>query len=84
MYNSVLELIVQIICLYTVVCVNCAGNPVISMVLSAFSHFNLWHIGANMYVLWSFANVSLNLFGKEQWLAVYLSSGEELYVVFLT
>merc|ERR1719422_208353 len=50
------------------------GNPNISLVLSAFSHFNLWHIAANMYVLWSFANVSLNLFGKEQWLAVYLSA----------
>jgi membrane associated rhomboid family serine protease len=49
------------------------------MVLSAFSHFNLWHIAANMYVLWSFTQVSLNLFGKEQWLAVYLSSGECMF-----
>ncbi|KAK7090646.1 presenilin-associated rhomboid-like protein, mitochondrial [Littorina saxatilis] len=50
------------------------GNPQISMLLSAFSHFNLWHIAANMYVLWSFANISLNLFGREQWMAVYLSA----------
>lgn len=50
------------------------GNPSISMLLSAFSHFNLWHIAANMYVLWSFTQVSIGLFGKEQWLAVYLSS----------
>ncbi|KAL8567226.1 hypothetical protein ACOMHN_046636 [Nucella lapillus] len=50
------------------------GNPSISMMLSAFSHFNLWHIAANMYVLWSFANVSLNMLGREQWLALYLSA----------
>ncbi|KAK7484257.1 hypothetical protein BaRGS_00024506, partial [Batillaria attramentaria] len=50
------------------------GNPSVSMLLSAFSHYNLWHIAANMYVLWSFATVSLNLFGREQWLAVYLSA----------
>lgn len=50
------------------------GNPTVSMVLSAFSHFNLWHIAANMYVLWSFANVSISLLGREQWLAVYLSA----------
>lgn len=50
------------------------GNPTVSLLLSAFSHYNLWHIAANMYVLWSFTQVSINLFGKEQWLAVYLSA----------
>lgn len=50
------------------------GNPSLSMLLSSFSHYNLWHIAANMYVLWSFASVSLNLFGREQWLAVYVSA----------
>lgn len=44
------------------------------MTLSAFSHYNLWHIFANMYVLWSFTPVALNIYGKEQFLAVYLSA----------
>lgn len=62
-------------CIFVVLFLYISGNPSVSMVLSAFSHYNFWHIAANMYVLWSFASISLSLFGREQWLAVYVSSG---------
>ncbi|XP_064615375.1 presenilin-associated rhomboid-like protein, mitochondrial [Liolophura sinensis] len=52
-----------------------SGAPCLSMVLSMFSHVNFWHLAANMYVLWSFSSVGLNLLGKEQFLALYLSAG---------
>jgi len=29
-------------------------GPVISMLLSCFSHYEFWHISINMFVLWSF------------------------------
>ena len=51
-----------------------SGNPASSMTLSAFSHHNFFHIFANMYVLWSFTPMALNIYGKEQFLAVYLSA----------
>ncbi|XP_048249023.1 presenilins-associated rhomboid-like protein, mitochondrial [Haliotis rufescens] len=50
------------------------GRPLPSMILSAFSHYSFLHLAANMYVLWSFSSISLNLFGKEQLSAVYLSA----------
>ncbi|XP_046557831.1 presenilins-associated rhomboid-like protein, mitochondrial isoform X1 [Haliotis rubra] len=50
------------------------GRPLPSMILSAFSHFSFLHLAANMYVLWSFSSISLDLFGKEQLSAVYLSA----------
>ncbi|XP_070539454.1 presenilin-associated rhomboid-like protein, mitochondrial [Ptychodera flava] len=45
------------------------------MLFSTFSHYSLWHILINMYVLWSFADTAGKLFGKEQFLAMYLSTG---------
>ncbi|XP_014777461.1 presenilins-associated rhomboid-like protein, mitochondrial [Octopus bimaculoides] len=51
-----------------------SAAPCWSMLLSAFSQYNFMHLFTNMYVLWSFSNVALNLFGKEQFLAFYLSS----------
>ncbi|OCT94515.1 presenilins-associated rhomboid-like protein, mitochondrial [Xenopus laevis] len=45
------------------------------MVLSTFSHFSLFHMAANMYVLWSFSTSIVSILGKEQFLAVYLSAG---------
>ncbi|GAB1601128.1 presenilins-associated rhomboid-like protein, mitochondrial [Argonauta hians] len=51
-----------------------SAAPCWSMVLSAFSQYSFLHLFTNMYVLWSFSNVSLSLFGKEQFLAFYLSS----------
>ncbi|XP_069474350.1 presenilin-associated rhomboid-like protein, mitochondrial [Ambystoma mexicanum] len=45
------------------------------MILSTFSHFSLFHLGANMYVLWSFSSSIVSLLGPEQFMAVYLSAG---------
>ena len=56
------------------------GNPAsratcIPLLLSAFSHHSLIHLGCNMMVLHSFMPPAVHLLGKEQFLAVYLSSG---------
>lgn len=45
------------------------------MFLSTFSHYSLFHIFANMYVLHSFTNVAVAALGKEQFLGLYLSAG---------
>jgi len=45
------------------------------MLLSTFSHYSFLHLFINMYVLWSFAPVASNKFGKEQFLATYVSAG---------
>ncbi|XP_056098939.1 presenilins-associated rhomboid-like protein, mitochondrial [Rhinichthys klamathensis goyatoka] len=45
------------------------------MLLSTFSHYSLFHLAANMYVLWSFSSSIINMMGKEQFVAVYLSAG---------
>ena len=45
------------------------------LLLSAFSHYSLIHLGANMMVLHSFMPPAVHLLGKEQFLAVYLSAG---------
>ena len=45
------------------------------MLLSTFSHFNLWHLAANMYVLHSFSSAAVSYLGREHFVAVYLSSG---------
>lgn len=45
------------------------------MLLSTFSHYSLFHMAANMYVLWSFSSSIINMMGKEQFLALYLSAG---------
>ncbi|XP_033637678.1 presenilins-associated rhomboid-like protein, mitochondrial [Asterias rubens] len=45
------------------------------MVLSTFSQYSFWHLAVNMYVLWSFAPGIGMALGKEQFLAMYLSSG---------
>lgn len=45
------------------------------MLLSTFSHFSLFHMAANMYVLWSFSSSIVNILGQEQFVAVYLSAG---------
>ncbi|XP_077268472.1 rhomboid family intramembrane serine protease rho-7 isoform X1 [Temnothorax americanus] len=46
-----------------------------SMVLSTFSHYSMFHLAANMYVLHSFSTIAVTALGKEQFLALYLSSG---------
>ncbi|KAI4873847.1 hypothetical protein NFI96_031927, partial [Prochilodus magdalenae] len=45
------------------------------MLLSTFSHYSLFHMAANMYVLWSFSSSIVNMMGREQFLAMYLSAG---------
>lgn len=57
-----------------------SANPAASatclpMILSVFSHHSLWHLGVNMYVLWSFSGSIGSVLGKEQFLAMYLSAG---------
>lgn len=44
------------------------------MLFSAFSHYSFFHIFINMYVLWSFAPAATAMFGKEQFVATYLSA----------
>lgn len=50
------------------------------MLLSTFSHFSLFHMAANMYVLWSFSSSIVSLLGCEQFIAVYLSAGNVKYI----
>ncbi|KAK2584015.1 hypothetical protein KPH14_006472 [Odynerus spinipes] len=45
------------------------------MILSTFSHYSFLHLAANMYVLHSFSTGIVAALGKEQFLALYLSSG---------
>jgi len=45
------------------------------MVLSTFSHYSIFHLAANMYVLHNFSTLAVTTLGKEQFLALYLSSG---------
>ena len=45
------------------------------MVFSSFSHYSVFHMVANMYVLWTFSTSIVSLLGREQFLAVYLSAG---------
>ncbi|KAK2495092.1 hypothetical protein MC885_008029 [Smutsia gigantea] len=51
------------------------------MLLSTFSHFSLFHMAANMYVLWSFSSSIVNILGQEQFMAVYLSAGAIMTVL---
>ncbi|XP_068125540.1 presenilin-associated rhomboid-like protein, mitochondrial [Hyperolius riggenbachi] len=45
------------------------------MTLSTFSHYSLFHMAANMYVLWSFSSIIVSMLGREQFLALYMSAG---------
>ncbi|KAG0445517.1 hypothetical protein HPB47_014277 [Ixodes persulcatus] len=53
------------------------------MLLSTFSHSSLLHLCANMLVLTSFAPAAVALWGKEQFVAMYLSAGETSFVAAL-
>lgn len=60
----------------TYFCSNPAARVVCwPMFLSTFSHYSLFHIFANMYVLHSFSNAAVLSLGREQFMAVYLSAG---------
>uniref|UniRef100_A0A1B6E5C0 rhomboid protease n=1 Tax=Clastoptera arizonana TaxID=38151 RepID=A0A1B6E5C0_9HEMI len=57
-------------------CANPFSNVVcLPMVLSTFSHYSLFHLGANMFVLHSFSTGAALALGKEQLLGFYLSAG---------
>ncbi|XP_076330395.1 rhomboid family intramembrane serine protease rho-7 isoform X5 [Tachypleus tridentatus] len=45
------------------------------MILSVFSHHSFAHFAINMYVLYSFSTTAVALYGKEQFMAAYLSGG---------
>lgn len=44
------------------------------MLLSAFSHKDIIHLGINMFVLFSFAEPAVHILGREQFLVMYTSS----------
>ena len=50
------------------------GNKGLPMLLSAFSHISLLHLGCNMFVLHSFSDPIIHQLGKEQFVGLYLSS----------
>ncbi|XP_051943260.1 presenilins-associated rhomboid-like protein, mitochondrial isoform X2 [Hippocampus zosterae] len=52
-----------------------AKSQCLPMVLSSFSHYSIFHLMANMYVLWTFSSGVVSLLGREQFLAVYTSAG---------
>jgi len=45
------------------------------MILSTFSHYSIFHLAANMFVLHSFSSLAVSSLGKEQFVALYLCSG---------
>jgi membrane associated rhomboid family serine protease len=45
-----------------------------TLVTSAFSHFELWHIALNMIVLWSFGTLLERLLGWRAFLGLYMGS----------
>lgn len=47
----------------------------IPMVLSTFSHYNLFHLAANMYVMHSFSTPVCRALGTEQFVGLYLCCG---------
>lgn len=57
-------------------CSNPAGQAVCwPMFLSTFSHYSVFHICANMYVLHSFSNIAVMSMGREQFTFLYLLAG---------
>ena len=57
-------------------CANPASRAVCwPMLLSTFSHYSFLHLAANMYVLHSFSSLAVAALGKEQFVALYLTSG---------
>ncbi|CAH8654729.1 unnamed protein product [Schistosoma intercalatum] len=51
------------------------STPVLSLVLSLFSHKSLFHLGINMYVLHSFASSVMSLIGVEDFFSVFIAGG---------
>ncbi|XP_065882734.1 presenilin-associated rhomboid-like protein, mitochondrial [Dysidea avara] len=51
------------------------GRPVISMLLSCFSHYEFWHISINMFVLWSFMPAFEKIVGSDNAVPFFISAG---------
>ncbi|CAG8482043.1 12120_t:CDS:10 [Acaulospora morrowiae] len=51
------------------------SGRVITLFTSMFSHQQFWHFGMNMMALYSFGDIIYHLFGREQFLAFYVTSG---------
>lgn len=45
------------------------------LLLSCFSHSEFWHVGANMFVLWSFSPLIYSMLGTEQFIGFYVAGG---------
>ncbi|XP_065840647.1 presenilin-associated rhomboid-like protein, mitochondrial [Oscarella lobularis] len=45
------------------------------LLLSCFSHADVWHFALNMYVLWSFSAAFQNWMSPEEYLATYVTGG---------
>ncbi|XP_043255291.1 presenilins-associated rhomboid-like protein, mitochondrial [Colletes gigas] len=56
-------------------CTNPAARKCWPMLLSSFSHYSFLHLATNMYVLHSFSSLAVTALGKEQFVALYLTSG---------
>jgi len=52
-----------------------SGATSLSLLGSMFSHVSLPHFCVNMYALWSFSDPIIRIFGKEQFVALYISGG---------
>ncbi|XP_076749798.1 rhomboid family intramembrane serine protease rho-7 [Xylocopa sonorina] len=61
--------------MYKYFCSNPASGSCWPMLFLTFSHYSFLHLLANMYVLYSFCTVAVTVLGKEQFLALYLTSG---------
>ncbi|QYJ03236.1 rhomboid family intramembrane serine protease [Nocardioides panacisoli] len=52
-----------------------ADGALWQMITSAFAHVDVWHIGANMLVLWFIGPQLERVLGRTRFLALYLASG---------
>ncbi|CAH8630451.1 unnamed protein product [Heterobilharzia americana] len=51
------------------------ATPVLSMLLSVFSHQSIFHLAVNMYVLHSFALSVISLIGAEGFISLFIAGG---------
>ncbi|XP_017890857.1 presenilins-associated rhomboid-like protein, mitochondrial isoform X2 [Ceratina calcarata] len=61
--------------MYRYFCSSPAAGGCWSMLLLTFSHYSLPHLIVNMYVLYNFCTIGVKILGREQFLALYLTSG---------
>ncbi|KAG6796756.1 presenilins-associated rhomboid-like protein, mitochondrial [Apis laboriosa] len=61
--------------MYRYFCSNPTSNRCWPMLFVTFSHYSLLHLIINMYVLYDFCKIAVTELGREQFLALYLTSG---------